>query len=178
MVVGDEVPDGLIADALAWDGAGCLTPRYVFVDGDPTAFARAAATRAPTIVNELPALPLSAGAGAERSSWLAQAAFSGWSAHGPGWGVASLPEARLNPAPPPRVMCFLPLPEPAALHQLLRPLGSRLQAVAVLGPEERRAAYADALAPLGVSRVCGPGELQRPPIDWNHDDVRILASLV
>jgi len=170
--------DGLIRDALAWDGAGCLTPRWVFVDGDPEVAARAAANRIEAIVNELPARPLSAAAGAGRSSWLAQAAFAGWSVHGPGWGVASLPEARLQPAPPARVMCFLPLPEPAALLELLRPLGPRLQAVAVLGPEERRARIAHDLAPLGVSRVCGPGELQRPPIDWNHDDVRILAALV
>jgi hypothetical protein len=173
-----EVSAGLIADALAWDGAGCLTPRYVFVDGDPEVAARAAAARMEEVVNVLPGPRLSAGAGAERATWLAQAAFAGWSAFGPGWGVASLPEVRLLPAPPPRVMCFLPLPETAALVELLRPLGPRLQAVAVLGSEERRARAARDLAPLGVSRVCAPGQLQRPPIDWNHDDVRILASLV
>ncbi len=171
----------LAADVLAWDGSGCLTPRWVFLEshgGAGRIVAELAVAEIEEVVNDLAAVPLSGGAGAERAAWLAQAAFDGWSDFGPGWGVASLPEPRLLPAPPPRVMCFLPLPEPAALAELLRPLGPRLQGVAVLGPEARRRQIAEDLAPLGVSRVCGPGELQRPPIDWNHDDVRILASLV
>lgn len=176
----DPVLDGLAEDCLAWDGGGCLTPRWIFVEGDAgrtEALARSAAARIEPVVNALPARPLSAGAGAERVAWLAEAAFAGWSAHGPGWGVASLPDVRILPAPPPRVMCFCALPDAERLEALLQPLGPRLQALAVAGPPARHRSLEDRLAPAGVSRVVVPGQLQRPAVDWNHDDVRILSSL-
>ena len=52
--------DALACDALAYDGAGCLTPRWILVDGDldaASAWARLAASRLPAINDRLPALP-------------------------------------------------------------------------------------------------------------------------
>lgn len=176
----DEALDGLLADVLAWDGGGCLTPRWTFVEGtaaDAERLAHRCAERIEPILNALPALPLSPGAGAERAAWLAETAFSGWSAYGPGWGVASLPAARLLPMPPGRVACFLPVTGWDDVEAALQPLGSRLQGLAWAGPDDRRQELAERLGPLGLSRVCAPGELQRPPINWNHDDVRLLTAL-
>ena len=176
----DVALDGLAADALAWDGGGCLTPRWTFVEGDAgeaDRLARRLAARIEPIVNALPARPLLAGAGAERATWLAETAFVGWSAHGPGWGVASLPAARLLPVPPGRVICFLPVGGPDDVEATLQPLGPRLQGLAVAGPRSRADELGARFARMGVSRVCAPGELQRPPVDWNHDDVRLLATL-
>ena len=175
----DGLLDGLAIDHLAWDGAGCLSPRWIFVEGDAVAaeaLARRAAVRLPARVNDLPAPPLSAGEGVDRAAWLARAAFFGWSASGPGWGVAALPEPQLSPAPPGRVMCFLPAPDLASLPVLLGALGARLQGVALAGEQQRPGLAWRLLAPLGLSRVAAPGALQRPPVDWNHDDVRILAA--
>lgn len=174
----DLLIDALAVDHLAWNGAGCLTPRWVFVQGTPTAveaLARRAADRLPALVNALPAPPLSAGEGAERAAWLARAAFTGWSASGPGWGAAALPEPDLRPAPPPRVLCFCPVSAPVDLARLLGPLGTRLQGLALAGSADESALVA-ALAPLGLSRIAPAGSLQRPPVHWNHDDVRILAA--
>jgi len=176
--VPDTDLDGLAVDHLAWNGAGCLTPRWIFVQGtaaDAEALARRAAARLPAVVNGLPAPPLSAGEGAERAAWLARAAFAGWSASGPGWGAAALPEPDLRPAPPPRVLCFCPVSAPTELARLLGPLGRTLQGLALAGPADE-GELVGALGCLGLSRIAPAGSLQRPPVHWNHDDVRILAS--
>ena len=178
--------DGLARDALAYDGAGCLTPRWILVNGDldaATAWARLAASRLPAINDRLPALPLDAGPGAVRAQYLGVVGFGGFAAHGPGW-IASAQSA-LHPAPPPRALCFVPA---GTLTETLAPLGATVQGLALGGAPDPDSAVLgphgldlpDALAPLaalGLSLVTHPGQLQRPPIDWNHDDVRILAAL-
>jgi hypothetical protein len=71
----------------------------------------------------------------------------------------------------------LPLPDLAALPDLLAPLGDHLQGLAYLGDAARRESLAAALADRGLSLSVPAGMLGRPPIDWNHDGVRILNSL-
>ena len=36
----------------------------------------------------------------------------------------------------------------------------------------------DALLRMGASRVCEPGSLQAPPLDWRNDGHGVVASLV
>jgi hypothetical protein len=74
-------------------------------------------------------------------------------------------------------MVFLPLPDLGALPDLLAPLGGHLQGLLYIGDVGRRDLIASALAPRGLSLAVSAGMLQRPPIDWNHDGVRILQSL-
>ena len=177
----DSVLEQLARDVLAWDGAGCLTPRWVFVEGDATqaeALARRAVPFVSRVAEELPAgTPLAASVGAERAAFLGQAGFSGFATQGAGWAVAALPDAVLDPAPPARAMVFLPLPDLGALPDLLAPLGDHLQGLLYIGAVGRRDLIASALAPRGLSLAVSAGMLQRPPIDWNHDGVRILQSL-
>jgi hypothetical protein len=177
----DSTLEELARDALAWDGAGCLTPRWVFVEGTPeaaSALARRAAPFVARVAAELPAgAPLDASVGAARAAYLGQAGFSGFATQGAGWAVAALPEAALAPSPPARALVFLPLPDLAALPDLLAPLGDHLQGLAYLGDAARRESLAAALADRGLSLSVPAGMLGRPPIDWNHDGVRILNSL-
>jgi phenylacetate-CoA ligase len=184
-----ELLDALATDALAFDGAGCLTPRWILVEGPRSravAFARSAAERLPGVAAALPSLPLDVAAGAARAQYLGLAGFAGFVAHGPGWLAAA--QDGLDPAPPPRSVCFVPVAALADVPELLAPLGRTLQGVAlgggpdpdsrVLGPHGLPVPAS--LAPLtavGLSLLTSPGQLQRPPLDWNHDDVRILASL-
>jgi hypothetical protein len=58
----------------------------------------------------------------------------------------------------------------------LAPLGDHLQGLAYLGDDARRESLAAALG-RGLSLSVPAGMLGRPPIDWNHDGVRILNSL-
>lgn len=167
----------LLTDTLAWDGGGCLTPRWTFVVGAPPqvlALARRAAELAPAIAQALPSLPLPPGIGAERATWLAQAAFAGFCTHGRGWAVAV---ANALSDPPPRTLVLIPVDSPAHAAALLAPLGDVLQGIACDPGVSWPAPAARQLADQGLSRWTVPGRLQVPPVHWNHDGVAILAAL-
>lgn len=171
---------GLALDAVAWDGAGCLTPRWVFVAGGAER-AQALAERAVAAMEaasvDLPAGPMGEGEGARRASWLGVEAVTGWCRSGPGWAVSARMDARLEPAPPGRTLCFVPVPDAASLARVLSPLGPRLQGLALVGGAAARQELERLLAPLGLSRIAAPGRLQVPELAWNHDDVAILPAL-
>lgn len=175
----DAVIDQMASDQFSWEGLGCLTPRWIFVEG-PAALARLMAERAadrlPALARKLPAQSLSDAAAGRRSAWLGETGFAGWSRAGDGWCCAALESASLEPVPPSRSMCFLPIDDLDGLPLLLSPLGQRLQGLAFLGPERVRARLVEELEPLGLSRSTGLGELQHPPVHWSHDGVRILAA--
>ena len=177
----DSTLEMLGRDALAWDGQGCLTPQWVFVEGtaaDAEDLARRAACFLPHIAEELPAgRDLDAAQGAARAAYLGQAGFEGFSSQGRGWAVASLSEPRLEPSPPARSLVFLPLGDLAELPDVLAPLGDHLQGLLYVGEPTRRESLAAALTGQGLCRAVQAGMLQRPPIDWNHDGVRTLHSI-
>lgn len=181
-VLGAELDDedtalrGLARDHFAWDGAGCLTPVWTFVEGDAARARRLAlraAQLAPQVAEELPAAPLSEVDGARRQSWLARAAFGGVARWGRGWAVATRPPGALD-QPPRRTLVFVPLSSTSELPATLAPLGDHLQGVAASGcavPEAE-------LESLGLSRTVAPGSLQRPPLAWSHDGHQILGLFV
>lgn len=53
-----------------------------------------------------------------------------------------------------------------------------LQAAAVEGRPDKRLEVAEALAALGVNRICRAGKMQEPPLLWHHDGRPNLASWV
>ena len=123
------------------------------------------------------AFDLDAGAAAARAAWLGETGFCGWSRGGAGWACAALESsANLSLVPPPRSMCFVPVRELSLVPLLLEPLGARLQGLAFVGPKTSGEKLREALEPLGLSRVAAPGRLQRPPVHWSHDGVRVLAA--
>jgi hypothetical protein len=178
----DSTFENLSRDALSWDGQGCLTPTWIFVEGDAGVaedLARTASSFLSRIAEELPAgRELDPAEGAARAAYLGQAGFEGFSSQGRGWAVASFSGARLEPSPPARSLIFLPVEDLSALPILLNPLGDHLQGLLYVGDTARRDILAGSLAPQGLSRAVPAGMLQRPPIDWNHDGVRILYSLL
>jgi len=178
----DSTFENLSRDALSWDGQGCLTPTWIFVEGDPQTaeeLARTAATFLPRIAEELPpGRELDPAEGAARAAYLGQAGFEGFSSQGRGWAVASFAGVQLQPSPPARSLIFLPVDDLSVLPTLLTPLGDHLQGLLYVGDSARRDILEDSLSALGLSRAVPAGMLQRPPIDWNHDGVRILHSLL
>ena len=177
----DSTWAALAQDVLAWDGAGCLTPRWIFVEGDGEAaqlLARRAAPFLARLAEELPrGRSLDAAAGSRRATYLATAAFGGYSKQGRGWAVAAPPEWSPRPDPPARTAVFVPVPDLSKLPSLLAPLGDHLQGMAYVGAPERRESLASSLSAAGLSMSVPAGMIQRPPIDWNHDGVRLLADL-
>lgn len=176
-VVTDELDDagllGLWEDALAYDGGGCLTPRWVFVLGDGRALAERLAQVGDAAAAALPGRALSDVEAARRAQYVGAAGFGGWAQAGRGWCVAVQPG--IQPTPPPRTVCLVPVDGLPDVTRLLEPLGSRLQGVAVDGIPSTQ--VREALAGSGLARICGVGELQRPPLDWDHDGVDILGAM-
>jgi len=176
----DALIDALALDHLAWDGQGCLTPRWVFVEGAAGVarlLAERAAERLPELAAQMPGAAISEAAAAARAAWLGETGFCGWSRGGAGWACAALESsANLSLVPPPRSMCFVPVRELSLVPLLLEPLGARLQGLAFVGPKTSGEKLREALEPLGLSRVAAPGRLQRPPVHWSHDGVRVLAA--
>ena len=89
---------------------------------------------------------------------------------GKDFAVSLEAENRPRPAPLYRFLHILPVESLESLERVLRPLSAHLSNAAIAGFEDADVTRVNqTLARLGVSRVCAPGRLQTPPIDWPHD---------
>lgn len=77
-----------------------------------------------------------------------------------------------------RVVRVKPLLDLGELPNLLRPVSRHLQTVGAALSSKRRDLLAEALAPLGVCRICSIGEMPHPPLDWHHDGGFSLLPLL
>ena len=77
-----------------------------------------------------------------------------------------------------RVVRVKPLADVGELLNLLRPVRRYLQTVGTALSPDRRDRLADALARLGVCRVCSVGEMPHPPLSWHHDGGFSLLPLL
>lgn len=160
---GDADIIGLAEDLVAWDQAGCLSPQVAWVHGDALAFAQRLATVMPEVEARLPLSDTAAHRIARRRVEPMVAMLGGQFLGTPTTLLATLPDATFRPSPGPRILWLLPA-DPAAVTAL----GSTLSTLAVIGP-----------APdLPGVRVCRPGQMQRPPLDWHQDGLHPLASLL
>lgn len=181
---------GLALDAALWDQLGCLSPVAVWV-ADAGAereaverVAEALAAALDAVGRRLPRGAVEARAAAaatqERASAELRAAAGGAvslrAAPDASWTVVAEDDPAPRPAPLHRFLRVHPAPGPDPTRWLT-PWAAHLAAVALDGFGPRAAAVADALHALGASRVCAPGTLQAPPLDWPRDGVPLLASL-
>jgi len=72
-----------------------------------------------------------------------------------------------------RTVYVKPLPEDFA--GALRKVAGHLSTV---GIHPATSAHAERIAPLGVSRICPIGAMQRPPLSWHQDGEPVLLPLV
>jgi hypothetical protein len=93
------------------------------------------------------------------------------------WTVVLEDGPTLRPAPLHRFVRVVPVADAASMLDAIRPLGPHLAAVAIEGFGDRTRALAGELAELGASRVCAPGALQSPPLDWRHAGRGVLTPL-
>ena len=176
---------GIALDTALWDQHGCLSPRAVFVAADTDACQRVAEALARAleeVSQELPrgAVPAAEGAltAHERAdAELRAAAGRGVALHaGPDWTVVGEADAAPRAQPVSRFLRVHPTAE-ANLERDLAPWGRVLAGVALAGFGARGAQIRSRLETLGATRVCEPGTLQAPPLDWPRDGLRPLASL-
>ena len=86
------------------------------------------------------------------------------------WTVAARPQRGFTPSPTFGVVSVQPLDTLADLPEALAPVAAFLQGCAVAGDAQD---YLPA-----VSYLCGPGELQAPPLNWRQDGRDVLRVLV
>jgi hypothetical protein len=97
---------------------------------------------------------------------------------GTAWSVVLEADAAPRAAPLHRFLRVHPVAERGELTEALSPLSPHLAAVAVEGFEvDEERALVRVLAELGASRVCRPGALQAPPLDWHRDGLPLLLPL-
>lgn len=177
----------LARDVGAYDQQGCVSPRLVYVVGEPMKpfVDGLAAALAEHSRRHPPPEPTAEEAVAIRAA-RAEFEFGGYSdgrsaVAAPGdslaWTIlaAQSPAARTEALP--RVVWVHAVPDIEALQEVLRPLDGRIQAVGYSGSEglEELAALA---ARLGVSRIAPFGTVAWPPPDWRHEGRHQLLPLL
>ena len=190
--VGPEVTLEAAAQSTAlelalYDGRGCLSPAYVGVVDRPVgraaAFSKALAVALARLAIQLPRGPLSTGEQAALRERRARAAVREGvrlEMSGPGseWTVILEP-AGARPAPGAlRCTPVVPLAGASELGAWCATLAPHLSSLGHAGWEGREGELDRAVRLGGGSRVCPLGRMQFPPLDWNHDGMRPLRSLV
>ena len=179
----------LAVDIALWDQLGCLSPIAIFaVDPEPShaaAFGEALAVALANVERDWPRGSIDASAAhaiaqQRAEAELRRAAGRAVAIHvsdSTAWTVVVEDGPEPRPAPLHRFIRIVPVADPEHLLNAIEPLGSHLAAVAIEGFGEGTAGLAHALADLGASRVCAPGSLQSPPLDWRHGGRGVLAPL-
>jgi hypothetical protein len=183
-----SLADAVALDVALWDQLGCLSPVAVYVTGDHpidaartlakalavSLAARAAAlprgeldaTTAATIAHERDAAAMRAAAGGD---------VTVHAGAGTDWTVIAEADARWRPSPLHRFVRVHPVTRDEGLEHALRPAVRHLSSIALAS--RAGTGLAEVVAALPASRVCAPGRLQAPPLDWPHDGRSLLAPL-
>lgn len=182
--------DGLARDTCAYDQAGCVSPRLVYLLGIRSdaevgslldrlgaALSTESTRLAPVFTADEEAVDIRAA----RARYQFDSA-EGARALGPAdlaWTILYRSRAGAHSEALPRVLWVYGI---AALEELARLRGvleGRLQALGVAGLSDTDRRRAEELAvELGVSRVTPPGAMAWPPADWRHDGRTQLLPLV
>ncbi len=163
---------GLATDIVMWHQSGCFSCRsVVFCGGDERceAFCEALGEAILHIEESLGAREPGEAELAERAQARGTAEFAGqvWG-DGVGW-VTKSDKAWDGSAPSVHAVTVHRLGSKRDLDTVIDVPPNQLQGVALATPEHRRAFWERALVRLGVTRICEPGALQRPPAGWMHD---------
>ncbi|MFW6088252.1 MAG: acyl-CoA reductase [Gemmatimonadota bacterium] len=181
---------GLARDTCAYDQAGCVSPRLVYLLGEQSeaevdaflarlgdALSAEGARLAPLFTTDEEAVEVRAA----RARYQFEAA-DGARALGPAdlaWTILFRSRAAAHSQPLPRVLWAYAIAGLEELAPLRGVLEGRLQALGLAGLSDADRHRAEKLAvELGVSRVSPPGAMAWPPADWRHDGRMQLMPLV
>jgi len=164
--------DGLATDVVMWHQRGCFSARAVVFCGSVVAadaFGAALGEALARRERELDATTLSESEAAMRAQARGVAEFAGRIyGDGVGW-VETSHEPFRGEWQAPHVVTLHRIDAVDALDAAVDVPRAQLQGAALGCDDARFADLAETLTQLGVTRVCRPGELQRPPASWPHD---------
>jgi hypothetical protein len=179
-------------DVALWDQLGCLSPTALYVvgpgsrDGALTVgreLAEALASQESKMPRgELEPTTAAAIATARSEAEMRNAGMQSGALHGSSgtqWTVSVEPDAHWRPSPLHRFVRVYAVEEIAQLPAMLGQAGAgNLSNVAVAGFDpEVRDTLGRAMSEFGASRLCDPGRMQAPPLDWPHDGLPVLTPL-
>jgi hypothetical protein len=177
----DPIAAAAARDALLYDGRGCLSLSTLFVERgglmEPREVAAVLGRAMSAASAALPPGRPDRDAAALTQSWRARVrarAIAGRpsrceaSPRGLDWTVLYDEDLAMPATPLVRTLRVLPIRDLADLPARLEDGHTVTHAVAFAGPEGRRRALAEALAPLGLTRMADFGKLQTPPLAWPH----------
>ena len=153
----DAAAELVASDVVPFDQRGCLSPRVVFVDGDPEAFADALAEAFTARERLVPRGALTSSERAELERWADAVVFAGTLRRGPAWAVAV---AGLSALPPPGRHVVVAAGDGG---RSLEPLARYVVAVGAPSLDD-----AKRIAPAHA-RTSLLGAMQRPPLDGPVD---------
>ncbi|WP_437642636.1 acyl-CoA reductase [Sorangium sp. So ce854] len=164
-----EAARDIADDVVPFDQRGCLSPRFVLVEGPAEraeALARALHEALGEAGSRVPRGPLDDAARAEIAMYRATLEAVGWFREGEGHGVGLDPAPRSLLLPPAARLVHVAASGAAAAPALLAPIGGAITAIGAGGGGELVRA-ASAVAPR--ARVSALGRMQRPPLDGPVD---------
>lgn len=183
-----EAARALALDAALYDGRGCLSPAYVFVEDDPPgrgeALGAALADALDHCAKDLPPGRLEPSEHAwlhdVRGSFAARGDARVWLPRGSStWSVVL---SRFEHSPPfagqLRALPLIAVRDLRELSDWCSALAPHLSSLAHAGFGERVAELGDIALAAGGSRLCPLGRLQFPPLEWHHDGRDALRDLV
>jgi len=180
----------LAVDVSLWDQLGCLSPTHFYLVGGSDAqidnFASSLAAALEAYEKQCPrgeiTIDAAAGISRERSEAQMRNALGHntrvLASEGTQWTVVTEHDATLRAAPLHRFIRLSPVADTPELINTIAPMADVLAGVVLAGFTEGRAALARDLKGLGASRICEPGELQAPPLDWPRDNQPVLRAMI
>lgn len=178
--------EGLAADVWAYEQAGCVSPRVVYVVGGARRFARALADALEDAAARHPPPPPEPGDAVALRALRAGAEFRGYAGSdalvladedGLAWTVLVGGEPEPVSEGLPRVVRLHGVGSVREIEAALESAEGRLQSLGYAG-DEGRGRLAEAAARLGVCRMAPFGSVAWPPPDWRHDGRHQLLPLV
>jgi hypothetical protein len=184
----ERAAEELGLDAALYDGRGCLSPAFAFVEDGPRgraeAFAEAFAAVLGRLETELPRGRLGPDEQTYlhevRSSLAMREGVKLWRSKGSlAWTVIL---SRFEGIPPVqgalRTVPVVPIDDVESLGGWLSSLRPHLSCVGQAGWGARLEALSQATLRAGGSRVCPLGKMQFPPLGWRHDGMGPIRPLL
>ncbi|MCX7019033.1 MAG: hypothetical protein NTY46_08615 [Candidatus Sumerlaeota bacterium] len=188
----------LAYDFTVYDQQGCLSPRAAFIENGggvtPAEFARLLCAEMAALAERLPrralALEEKAALAQARDDALIEAACGGAEPGGVLLSATDQPDGVLAdrsfivtlralkgyaPGCVNRCCDLRVFSEAGALRAALTPWRGRISTLALCGSQLRWQETADELR---AARICAPGQMQKPPLGWPHDNRPALSDLV
>ena len=176
----ERVANALALDVALYEQRGCLSPRAVYVETGgrlaPRDFAERLAAALDTLAERLPPAPASV---EERAAARLLRTGAEWAPGtavmaGPGGTVVYDDDLAFRPTTAARSLRVHPIRSLDILPALLP--SAQIECVGLAGRDPR--ALVPALRERGVSRLCPPGRMQRPPLTWPRGQQAPLGALL